>query len=331
MARSFVNADDDHTPMAGKRKEHSIMNHFPDLKRLVAGACACVLAGCGGGSGSGSDGTGTLNLAITDAPVDDVAEVWVQFTGVEVKPRVGEAIVIDFAAPLDIDLLALSGENSASLLDGERLSAGEYNWLALAVNAEVDGTFDSYAVMNDGSWVELEVPSGSRQGLRLVSGFTITANQNTSFVIDWDLRKGLSDPVGQEGLHLRPALRIVDMTAYGSISGTVADALVMDASCDNDLAENRGNLVYVFEGADAALADISGSDQDPLTTGIVAPDAANAGAYSYSIPFLSPGDYTVAFTCQGLSDDPVAVDSLTFTAPQNTVVVDGEAAPVDFE
>lgn len=164
-----------------------------------------------------------------------------------------------------------------------------------------------------------------------MSGFTITANQNTSFVIDWDLRKGLTDPVGRDGLFLRPALRIVDMTEHGSIAGSVADPLVNDMSCVNDLAEDKGNLVYVFEGPDAVPADISGSEQDPLATGIVRQDPDAASAYTYSVAFLSPGEYTVAFTCQGLDEDPEVLDGLAFSAAQNAVVSDGEETIVDFE
>ena len=58
----------------------------------------------------------------------------------------------------------------------------------------------------------------------------------TNVVIDWDLRKALTDPGGQPGLHLRPALRITDMAAYGTLTGMVAVDLVNDDTCTNDLA-----------------------------------------------------------------------------------------------
>jgi hypothetical protein len=303
-----------------------------DWKLAVFGFSCAVLAGCGGGSSSSStgDATGTLSLDITDAPVDNVTEVWVQFTGVRIQPRDGNAIEFAFEEPLNIDLLTLTGENSASLLNNQSVPAGEYNWIALDVNAQFDGDFSSHVVV-DGGMVELQVPSGSQQGLRLVSGFTVTANQNSSFIIDWDLRKGLTDPPGQAGMFLRPALRIVDRTEHGTISGTVADALTMDASCTSDPAAGSGNLVYVYEGADVTPVDIDGSDPDPLTTGRVAVNDTAAGAYTYSIPFLSPGDYTVAFTCQGLDDDPEAANDLLFVQAQNAVVTNGEETSVSFE
>lgn len=302
--------------------------------KLVALSLGCaVLAGCGGGGSSSNtgDATGTLSLDITDAPVDNVAEVWVQFTGVRIKPRDGEAIEFAFDSPLNIDLLTLTGENSTSLLNNESVPAGEYAWIALDVNAQFDTVYDSFVTLDGGGEVELQVPSGSQQGLRLVSGFTVTANQNSNFMIDWDLRKGLTDPQGQPGMFLRPALRIVDMTEHGTIAGTVEDALVMDDTCANDLADDRGNLVYVYEGADVDPMDIDGSDPDPLTTGSVAVDDTAAGAYTYSIPFLSPGEYTVAFTCQGLDDDPDRLDDLlVFVQPQTAEVTNGEEAIVDF-
>jgi hypothetical protein len=294
---------------------------------------ALLLAGCGSGSDSApapESGTGSLSLYITDAPVDDVAEVWVQFTGVQVKPRSGPAIEFTFDEPVDIDLLALQGGNHAPLLVDAELPGGEYDWIALSVNAEFDTVMDSYVVPDSGGWVELRVPSGSQSGLRLVSGFTITVNGNTSFMIDWDLRRALTLPPGQPGYFLRPALRITDLTEYGTIAGQVDDALLMAPDCNNDLAEDRGNAVYVFEGADVIPADIAGTDSDPLATAIVALDDQAAGAYAYSVPYLSPGTYTVAFTCQGLAENPEAPDGLVFVQPQNATVTDRQTTQVDF-
>jgi len=59
---------------------------------LVAAAAATLLAACGGeDDGSATPKTGTLKVGITDAPVDFADQVVVQFSGVELKPRDGEA------------------------------------------------------------------------------------------------------------------------------------------------------------------------------------------------------------------------------------------------
>lgn len=54
--------------------------------------------------------------------------------------------------------------------------------------------------------MELRAPGGSESGLKLVSGFTVTQDQATNIVVDWDLRKALTDPTGQPGMHLRPCV-----------------------------------------------------------------------------------------------------------------------------
>lgn len=309
------------------------MKPITDQKAALLGlACAFTLGACGGGgSNLNEEDTGTLSLAITDAPVDNVEEVWVQFTGVRVKPSNGPEIAFTFDTPMDLDLLTLTGDNTEALLNGEKVPAGDYEWIALDVNAELDSTMDSFVVDDMGGMVELRVPSGSEQGLRLVSGFTVPAGGSASFVIDWDLRSALTDPEGQQGYFLRPALRISNLAEVGSISGNVADALVMADTCANDMAEDTGNLVYVFDGADVTPVDIDGTDPDPLTTATVAQDSDAAGAYTYTAHFLSPGDYTVAFTCQGLDENPEAEDGLEFVGAQNATVMADETTSVDFE
>jgi hypothetical protein len=298
-----------------------------------------LVSACGGGGGGEVapelPSTGSLSVAITDAPVHDVAEVNVQFTGVSVKPADGNAIDFTFDVPKDINLLALTDANSADLLNGERLEAGAYNWIRLQVNAEADGVPDSFVIVDaGGGMVELVVPS--QRGLQLSSGFTITRNQTTSFIIDWDLNKGLVAPSGQGNSagstvwKLRPSLRITDLTSFGSISGVVANTLVDADSCTTNPAEDAGNSIYIYEGADVTPDDIHTDDEGIPINAVGAPLATaqvkmtENGGYDYLATFLAPGDYTVAFTCQGLDDTSEEDDPIVFSATANATVVDDE-------
>ncbi|MCH7744176.1 MAG: DUF4382 domain-containing protein [Proteobacteria bacterium] len=292
-----------------------------------------VISGCSGGGGGNAaeevvvDEAGFINISITDAPVDTVIEVWVEFDGISLKPQSADTLDFAFEEPLRIDLLALTGENTSSLLENQSVPAGGYNWIRLDVNADLDTVFDSYVMTENGEMVELEVTS--QRGLQLVSGFTITSGQTASFVIDWDLRKGLTMPKGQGmGWKLRPALRITDLVESGSISGVVEEGLLSADSCTNDLAEDTGNSVYVFSGHDATLEDIHTEETDPVSTAAVTQD--ENGFYVYSATFLSAGDYTVAFTCQGLDDDPETDDTLEFSPSQNVSVIADEDTIADF-
>jgi hypothetical protein len=300
-------------------------------KLLAVAGASVLIAGCGGGGGgSGPTGpaTGILSIAITDATVDLVSVVNVQFTGVTLKPASGDEIRIVFDAPKNFDLLTLTGGLTAELLSDTEVPAGRYNWVRLAVNAEFDNVFDSYAMTSMGEEFELRVPSGSQNGLKLVSGFTVTENQSTHLVIDWDLRIALSDPIGQPGLHLRPALRVTDMALFGTLSGTVAEALVTDAGCSNDLVAQTGNAVYVYNGMTDTPGDIGDAENDPFTTATVTQDGA--GAYTYEVNFLSVGDYTAAFTCQANDDVSDMDGDIVFSEPQSFVIENGVTTEINF-
>lgn len=301
------------------------------MKGLIAIVATMVfVAACGGGGGdSALDETGIVSISLTDATVDNVKEVWVEFAGVTLKPQGGEEITVTFDMPKTINLMDLQNGVTAELLPATTVPAGRYNWVRLAVNAEFDNVHDSYALLDDDSQVELRVPSGSQRGLRLVSGFVVTQNQSTNIVIDWDLRQALSEPLGQPGLHLRPALRVTDLATYGTLVGSVDMALVTDDSCSNDLLEDTGNAVYLYEGEVADPADIRGADTDPLVTATVRKDGEDV--YRYAIDFLGPLDYTAAFTCQASDDDADAENDIVFSAVAFPVtIVDGETTQQDF-
>lgn len=294
-----------------------------------------LLAACGGGGGGGS-GMGSLSLAITDAPVDGVDQVWVQFRAIELKPKNGPAITFDFDTPLSVDLKTLTGANTEILLDAQQVPAGEYNWIRLIVNADFDNVFDSYVVTKTSEQVEIRVPSGE---VKLVSGFTVVQGVEASFVIDWNLRMGLTDPPGQAGYLLKPAFRIIDLQEYGGIEGTVDTALITAESCTADPNTGEGNDVYVYAGAGITPDDVDGLDPEPLTTARVTLND-DTGNYGYTVPFLAPGAYTLAFTCQGADDvspnplvpspDPAADNVLVFTPGVDATVVADQTATVNF-
>jgi len=286
---------------------------------------ACVAAGCSsGGSGAAGDATGVVNISITDAAVDNVSEVWVEFAGVTLKPQGGDEIEFTFDSPKSINLLELQDGMTEQLLPDTRVPVGPYNWMRLAVNAEFDNVMDSFVRLADDSYVELRIPSGTQSGLKLVSGFTVTQNMSTNLVVDWDLRKALSDPRGQPGMNLRPALRVTDMAAFGTLEGSVAEALTTAGDCGDDATV--GNAVYLYEGVVENPLDIRGVETDPVVTATVGDDL------TYMISYVSAGEYTAAFTCQADLDDAEEEDEVVFSAVNMDVsIVDGETTIVDFE
>lgn len=275
-----------------------------------------TLSACGGGGGGA---VGQVKLAVTDAPVDDATAVVVQFTGVELQPADGQRVDFDFAAPRQIDLLALNGGESELLLDGVEVPAGRYNFIRLKVLTSRTG-LESHIDLVDGTTHPLFVPSGAESGLKLNRGFVVPAGGTSDFTIDFDLRKSVHEPQNAGDAYLlRPTLRIVDNTVVGEISGTVDATLAGAANCTP--------AVYAYSGADVAPDDVDGTAPEPVSTATVLPPDATSAEYRYTLAFLEAGTYTVAFTCEAALDQPATSETLVFTGAQNvTVTADGTAA-----
>ena len=297
------------------------------LLPVLGAGLAAVLASCGGGSSDGA--TGTVSVAITDAPVDQAKAVVVEFTGVALRPAGGEEIIINFDSPRAINLLELQGGDSAALLEGQTVPAGAYTGMRLLVNAARNNT-DSYITLADDTQHSLFIPSGAQNGLRLVSGFNVPANGAASFTIDFDLRKSITSPQAPgSDFFLRPALRIVDNSEVGAIAGTVSPDTLADSSCTDEIDPSQNsNVVYIYEGANVTPDDIDGGAVDPITTANVTDNGS--GAFAYRAAFLSPGDYTVAFTCEAANDEAGSDDALTFLGTRTVNVAADETTAADF-
>jgi hypothetical protein len=263
------------------------------------------------GGGRGGIQNGFLSLAITDAPIDDAAEVWVRFDGVELKPASTENVVtLTFKPPMEINLLALQGQNKVQMLTNATLPAGNYDWIKLKVTAKNDGLLDSYIKLDDNSVHELDIPSGSESGLKIIGGLEVIANTPKSMTIDFDLRKSIV-MTGVAQYTLIPVLRLVDDTAVGSIEGTIEVSALSDSDCP-DADPSTGNAVYLYSGLNISPDDIDDIDPEPVASVIPTLNKLT-GIFEYEFGFIPSGQYTAAFTCEANLDDPMTDDVIIFS------------------
>ncbi|WP_420428287.1 DUF4382 domain-containing protein [Algiphilus sp.] len=346
--------------------------HSPTLLALALGSVATLgLVGCsdsGGGSGSNSTETRRVQLEVTDAPVDDLSAVTVQFTGVVFNPADDLDGTDDDATEEDNGPPENAGNGNggnAGAVDDDDDDAGEgdndfirftfdtprqIDLLALTggrtdilideaiptgryewIRLEVDaerGMLDSFVTRKDGGQVSLFIPSGAQRGLQLNGPFEISANQGARYVVDFDLRKSIKNPQGFSDYLMRPTLRIVEVSEAGSIAGSVDSSRLAAEECTADPATGDGAAIYVYDDTSAAPDDL-GSANAPMSTATLTLNEST-GVFEYTAAFLAPERYRAAFTCQAAGDDNEADDAIVFSEPQNVAVTAGATATADF-
>lgn len=292
---------------------HSIAFGLPLPRRglLALLMLPLALVACGGGSSPLplAATTGTLTVKVTDAPVDDAAEVVIVFTGIELQRSVGDPVTINFDTPKSIDLLKFRDGTTANLVEGLSVSAGQYSWLRLLLSAQQNLQSGSYIKLKDGRQFPLFIPSGSETGLKLVRPFVVAQGGVTRLVVDFDLRKSVVAPPGQApNWFLRPALRLIDEVQVGTLAGSIDLSAL--ATAQQRTTSNCRPGVYVYNGADVTPDDMDGNatdGPDPLVYVPVAVPSQSTTPAAYTIRFLEPGAYTVAATCYfDVDADPTA-------------------------
>ncbi|MEY2852993.1 MAG: hypothetical protein RL030_125 [Pseudomonadota bacterium] len=301
----------------------------------VAASAALLLGACGGEDAATDPMSSTLRIDITDAPLTGVTKVWVQFTGIEIKPRGGPAQQFTFVPPKGYDLLTLQGGNAATLLGDSTVAPGDYEWIRLMPDATPGALYVETAAGRR----NIRIPSGLESGLKLQRGFVMPAGGRADFTIDFDLAKSLLAPPGQApDVLMKPVLRLVDNIQAGTLEGSFnPQTLAAQAACTG-----KAPRIYVYTPVTLTPDDLynpeSGAPDtmpgiDPLVTVIAKLNAS--GAFAYRISFLPANTYTVAFTCN--DDDPAVDESalvpnpITFTLhPQAAVITAGQTTTANF-
>jgi len=302
-------------------------------------AALATLSACGGSDSSVEEQptptTSTFSLSVSDAPVDNASEVVVYFDEVEL---IGNGSPITFSVedengdPRSIDLLSLPGEQFEVIVEDTEIPVGEYNQLRLSVTEE------SYIVTNDGTY-PIRVPSGELK----LDGFTAQPNFDAAYTVEFDLRKSLVDPVGQEVIMLKPrGVRLVLNDDVGTLSGSVDSAFVMGEKCAVKTDMFSGNAVYIYQGEQNVLDTLgddadTGVDDSELRPFTVVPVTYNESdeTFNFTAGFVPQGEYSLSFSCAALFDEPETdedeEDGFFLQTIDSTTVVAGETTRVTIE
>ncbi|WP_290653031.1 DUF4382 domain-containing protein [Idiomarina sp.] len=320
----------------------------------MAALTASVLAACGG-SDNNDDSvsqTATFNLGISDAPIDAAEAVVVCFNAVELTGQgqpIQYEVGVDVEVPgendlcrdsngdviantIGIDLLQFTGSEQNQFLQDATIAAGNYGQLRLVMG---EGSYASVDLDGDGTTTDVPVSVPSNE-LKL-DGFTADAGGNLNYTAEFDLRQGMTNPVGQEGFILKPrGVRLVDNSSVGHLQGSVSEELLLnETSCEVAPADLTTPVayIYLYEGVGyelSALADIGGSEeQQPYASTAVYFDGASS--YDYELGFVNAGEYTAALTCNG-NDDSETDDDISFLHSVDvTIEESNQPQTVDFE
>lgn len=287
-----------------------MQNGFSQRLAILA-MCTIAIAGCGGGN-SGAASTGTVTFSLMDRPVDDVTSLVVTITGARIKPQGdGPAIELPLTmSPMTVDLLTLTSENAAILVDGATVPADDYNWIEFDIDDSDISKAHAMTVSGGMVQVDVDVP-GDR--LRLVNRFTVGDNEAVRFLFDWEVGGGLVNAVGRNLYILRPAFRILRVELLEAVSGRVTmNTATTDPVCSTAPDPMIGKVVYFFSGA-VTPDDTDGADPEAETRVDADFDSAS-GDYLFST-ILDAGDYTVALTCFGDLETDDGDEDLMFLAP----------------
>lgn len=221
----------------------SVINFRNKIFGLFALLVAFGLTACSNG-----DGTGTMRVSLTDAPAD-YAEVNIEIHQVLVKENDGDDDGLDETEDMDEEELEDEGwkvvfndtitvnlldyQNGATLDLGEvELETGRYNQVRLVLGDE------NNVVLNNGNTFQLNTPSGQTSGYKLLVQADIEEDQVYDLVIDFDASRSIV-VTGNGSYILKPVLKTANLTASGSISGTI---LPVDAN----------PYVYAIAGTDTS-------------------------------------------------------------------------------
>lgn len=253
------------------------------------------------------------SFKITDAPVDNanVEAVFVTISDVKV-----DGTSLEGFNKTTVELSALV-DGKTETLGNLDLQAGSYSNIELELDYATDATGNApgcYIVTANGEKDKLEATAGK---INVNDAFEVFAKASNEVVIDFDLRKTIKekqDTVSSDFefvsmSELSAGIRALNAESTGTISGKAEDT------------QNTSDkiVVYAYEkGTFDTQTETNGKGESNVTfaNAVTSSTVASADG-SYSLNFLSEGDYELVFVSYSKNGDQFLFNAL-LNAESNT-------------
>ncbi|WP_019028675.1 DUF4382 domain-containing protein [Colwellia piezophila] len=319
----------------------STLKHNSKILLATLLTATFILSGCDSlDDDNNNPEVATFSLGISDAPVDDISQLNICFSAIELKPTgEGEVIIFmvgddveainansicpDSANTAGINLLDFVGDDAELFINNAEIALGSYK--LRIIMSEGSFAYPLEGPQTEETKIPVDVPSNE---LKLVNTLTFAQGGQAAYTLEFDLQKSMVNAPGQEGYKLKPTgVRLVNNTEVGTLTGTVAEVYLSDASCAIGQSDGTtAGSVYLYEEGITEFGDI-GSQSEPYATGKVISNGA--GTYSYEIGFILAGNYTVGVTCS--EDDSDMVDEgFTIISTQTTIITAETSMELNF-
>jgi hypothetical protein len=291
-----------------------------------------IVSACGGGGGSSdSVGTGTLDVSLTDS-AGSYKAVYITIEGVEVHTGGNDNNNKNWLSiPMDKDTINLCELTNGVFekLGSLRLASDKYTQLRLHL---VDTPEDSdelnilselhpvanYVVLEDYTWQELKIPSGFQSGVKIVKGFTISENETTEIILDFDAMSSVVEAGNSGQWILKPTIKVGELDEYSIINGRVTNTPTEGIEVTNNTDDGIPGAYVSVQKFDADADDAK--DKVVIQAGTI---TDSEGYYSI---FVKPGIYNLVAYKDGKEFATERVETIAGEILENTDITDFQLA-----
>ena len=243
------------------------------------------------------DGQGTLMMEVTDAPSDDANIKGTFVTVTEV--RIDGKKFSGFSGKKTIELSAYQNGNVAALGLGN-IQTGTYGNISLILDNATDQNGNApgcYTMTTDNMKYNLTGSVSGQTEIVSSKAFEVNEKQQTNLVLDFDIRKAVSDNNGStaggytfvSSADLNASTRLLIKTQTGAIKG----------NCANYKETNSKLIVYVYKKGTYNSSETKGQGSGNVQFKNAVTSCLADGNGNYNLSFLEEGDYDVRFaTCK---------------------------------